>query len=123
MGKVFADKGYLGKELFEKLMDKGIELITKIKKNMKNKLMPLWDKLMLRKRSIIETIIDQLKNISQIEHSSHRSVANFFVHMIAGMAAYTLKDKKPSINRIYIDDLQGIYPELRLFRVLDSSMR
>ncbi len=63
MGKVFSDKGYLSKDLFEKLMDKGIELITQIRKNMKNAFMPLWDKLMLRKRSIIETIIDQLKNI------------------------------------------------------------
>ena len=63
IGKVFSDKGYLRKELFEKLMGKGIELITQIRENMKNAFMPLWDKLMLRKRSIIETIIDQLKNI------------------------------------------------------------
>ena len=99
--KVCADQGYIGKELFEKRMDKGIELITKIKKNMKNVLMPLWDQLMISKRSIIATMIDQLKNISQIEHSSHRSINNFLVNFIAGMAAYDLKDKKPSITNIY----------------------
>jgi hypothetical protein len=80
MGKVFADKGYLSKALFEKLMDKGMELITQIRKNIKNVFMPLWDKWMLRKRSIIETIIDHIKNISQIEHSRHRSIPNFLVH-------------------------------------------
>ncbi len=103
---MFGDKGYLSKVLFEKLMDKGVELITQIKKNMKNIFMPLWDKLMLRKRSIIETIIDQLKNISQIEHSRHRSLPNFLVNLIAGITAYSLKEKKPSIKKINIYDLQ-----------------
>ena len=106
IGKVFADKGYLSKELFEKLMGKGIELITQIRKNMKNAFMPLWDKLMLRKRSIIETIIDQLKNISQIEHCRHRSIPNFFVNLIAGITAYGLKEKKPSITNIHMTGLQ-----------------
>lgn len=106
LGKMFGDKGYLSKELFEKLMNKGLELITSIRKNMKNVCMNLWDKLMLRKRSIIETIIDQLKNISQIEHSRHRSVTNFFVNLIAGLTAYSLKEKKPSITNIYSNDLQ-----------------
>ena len=104
-GKVFGDKGYIKKELFETLMDKGIELVTKIKKNMKNAFIPLWDKLMLRKRSIIETIIDQLKNISQIEHSRHRSINNFLTNLIAGIGAYTLKSKKPSIKDVYNVDL------------------
>jgi hypothetical protein len=80
MGKVFADKGSLRKALFEKRMDKGMELVTQIRKNMKNVFMTLWDKWMLRKRSLIEIIIDQLKNISQIEHSRHRSIPNFLVH-------------------------------------------
>ncbi|WP_130721337.1 IS982-like element ISCca1 family transposase [Cardinium endosymbiont of Bemisia tabaci] len=106
IGKVFSDKGYISKELFEKLMEKGIELITHIKKNMKNAFMTLWDKLMLRKRSIIETIIDQLKNISQIEHSRHRSIPNFIVNLIAGITAYGLKEKKPAIANIYTTGLQ-----------------
>jgi len=97
-GKVFGDKGYISSELFNDLMEKGIQLITKIKSNMKNKFMPLIDKLLLRKRGIIETIIDQLKNISQIEHSRHRSGINFVVNIIAGLIAYTHQPKKPSLK-------------------------
>ena len=65
---------------------------------MKNKLLPMFDKLLLRKRSIIETVNDQLKNISQIEHSRHRSPVNFFVNLIAGLVAYIFREKKPSLN-------------------------
>lgn len=64
---------------------------------MTNTLMPLMDKLLLRKRAIIETINDQLKNISQIEHTRHRSIANFLVNVLAGLAAYTHRPMKPSI--------------------------
>ncbi len=97
-GKLFGDKGYISSDLFEHLMQKGVQLITRIKSNMKNKLMPLIDKLMLRKRGIIEMIIDQLKNISQIEHSRHRSPTNFLVNLLSGLIAYTLRPKKPSLN-------------------------
>ena len=83
---------------FQQLYNEGLILITSIRKNMKNHLMLLEDKLMLRKRSIIETINDQLKNISQIEHSRHRSYANFIVNLLAGLIAYALQAKKPSIN-------------------------
>jgi hypothetical protein len=65
---------------------------------MKDQLMLLSDKLLLRKQAIIESIIDQLKNISQIEHSRHRSPANFVVHLIAGLAAYSHQDKKPGLH-------------------------
>jgi hypothetical protein len=74
------------------------QVITKLRKNRKNKLLPLFDKLLLRKRSIIETVNDQLKNISQIEHSRHRSPFSFFVNLIAGLVAYTFREKKPSLN-------------------------
>ena len=97
-GKLFADRGYISKALFQQLYDEGLMLITTIRKNMKNKLMLLEDKLMLRKRSIIETINDQLKNISQIEHTRHRSFANFIVNLLAGLIAYSLQEKKPSIG-------------------------
>ena len=97
-GKVIGDKGYISSDLFDQLMQQGVQLITKIKSNMKNKLMPLIDKLMLRKRGIIETITDQLKNISQIEHSRHRSPTNFLVNLLSGLIAYTLRPKKPSLN-------------------------
>ncbi|NJM68493.1 MAG: IS982 family transposase [Acaryochloris sp. RU_4_1] len=98
-GKVLADRGYISQSLFETLLTQmGIQLITKPKRNMKNKLMPLIDKLLTRKRSIIETIIDQLKNISQIEHSRHRSPVNCLVNIVCGLIAYSHQPKKPSLN-------------------------
>lgn len=97
-GKVFADKGYISQKLAKQLLKTaGIQLITKLKRNMKQRLMPLNDRLMLRKRSIIESIIDQLKNISQIEHSRHRSPVNCFVNILGGLIAYCHQPKKPSI--------------------------
>src|SRR5258706_4317900 len=89
---------YLLQPVFEQLMQQGIRLITKLKSNIKNKLMVMSDKLLLRKRAIIETIHDQLKNISQIEHSRHRSPLNFRVNLFAGLIAYCLQPKKPSLG-------------------------
>jgi transposase len=98
-GKLIADRGYISQALFEQLLDTfGIQLITKLRKNMKNRLMPLMDKLLLRKRAIIESIVDQLKNISQIEHTRHRSPVNCFINIIAGLIAYCHQLKKPSLN-------------------------
>ena len=97
-GKLFGDRGYISQVLFEELFADGVQLITPIRKNMKNRLLPLWDKLLLRKRSIIETINDQLKNISQIAHTRHRSVTNFLINLIAGLLAYSHQPKKPSLN-------------------------
>jgi hypothetical protein len=97
-GKLFGDRGYISKDLFAALWSQGIKLITGIKKNMKNKLLPLMDKIMLRGRGIIETISDQLKNIQQIEHTRHRSPVNFGVNLISGLIAYQLQPKKPSLD-------------------------
>lgn len=97
-GKLFGDKGYLSQKLFEALLAMGVQLITPLRKNMKPRLMPWMDQVLLRKRAIIETVNDQLKNISQIEHSRHRSVTNFFVNLFAGLIAYSLRPKKPSLN-------------------------
>ena len=97
-GKLFADKGYIGKELMQTLFVDGVHLITNIKNNMKNSLMTMSDKIMLRKRSIIETVNDELKNICQIEHSRHRSFGNFITNIIAGLIAYSFLPKKPSIK-------------------------
>ena len=102
-GKLFADGGYLSQALFEQLFAQGLQLITPIRKNMANRLMPLMDKLLARKRSIIETINDQLKNISQIAHTRHRSVTNFLVNLMAGLLAYTFQPKKPSLNLVQAD--------------------
>jgi transposase len=98
-GKVFADRGYVSKKLARQMLQEwGIEFFAKPKRNMKNKLMKLTDKLLARKRSIIETVIDQLKNISQIEHSRHRSPINFMVNVMCGLIAYCHQPKKPALN-------------------------
>lgn len=98
-GKLIADRGYVSQPLFEQLLDTfGVQLITKLRKNMKNRLLPLVDKLLLRKRAIIESVVDQLKNISQIEHTRHRSPINCFINIIAGLIAYCHQPKKPSLN-------------------------
>jgi len=98
-GKLIADRGYISQALFEQLLETfDLQLITKLRKNMKNRLMPLMDKLLLRKRAIIESIVDQLKNISQIEHTRHRSPINAFINIIAGLIAYCHQPNKPSLN-------------------------
>lgn len=100
-GKLFADKGYVKQALFEQLFEQGIQLITppkKSKKKQETRLIPLLDKLLARKRSIIETINDQLKNISQIVHTRHRSPTNFLANLLCGLLAYTFQDKKPAIH-------------------------
>ena len=97
-GKLFGDRGYISTSLTQLLFEHGLHFITRLRKNMKNQLMHLSDKLLLRKRAIIESIIDQLKNISQIEHSRHRSPLNFVVHLVAGLIAYSHQDKKPGLH-------------------------
>ena len=97
-GQLFGDRGYISQALHDLLLGQGLELLTKIRKNMKNRVIRLWDKLLLRKRSLIETINDQLKNISQIEHTRHRSVTGFMVNLIAGLVAYSFRPKKPSLG-------------------------
>lgn len=98
-GKVFGDRGYIFQALAKTLRELfDIRLITKLRSNMKNQLMLMTDHLLVRRRAIIESIIDQLKNISQIEHFRHRSVSNFIVNVLCGLIAYCRKPKKPSLN-------------------------
>lgn len=97
-GKLFADAGYISGKLVEQLIEKGVLLLYKFKKNMKNKLILYSDKWLLKKRTIIETIFDILKNIFDLWHSRHRSVDNAFNNMIAALAAYQFLHKKPSIT-------------------------
>jgi len=98
-GRLFGDKGYISQPLAEQLLvTQGLRLITKLRKNMRHILLPLADRLLLRKRALIETIIDQLKNVCQIEHSRHRSPFNFLVHLLAGLVAYCHQPKKPSLD-------------------------
>ena len=97
-GKLFADKGYLSAPLANQLRQQGIELVTKVRKNMANRLLSLSDKWLLRRRAIIETINDQLKNISQIEHTRHRSPINFLINLVCGLIAYSHQPQKPSLR-------------------------
>ena len=105
-GKLVGDKGYISQNLFQRLFVDGIQLITKLKSNMKGALMSVSDRLLLRKRALIETINDELKNIAQIEHSRHRSFENFLVNLLSGIAAYCFFPKKPSINFKKVTDNQ-----------------
>lgn len=105
-GKVFGDKGYLSKPLAEQLMeDYAVELVTKVRSNMKAIVQDEFDRFLLRKRAIVESIYDQLKNISQIEHTRHRSLTGFMSNLLAGLIAYCQQPKKPSLNLQFIHQL------------------
>ena len=96
-GKLVGDKGYISKNLFQRLFVDGIQQITKLKSNMKGALMSVSDRLLLRKRAIIETVNDELKNIAQVEHSRHRSFDNFIVNLLGAISTYCFFPKKPCI--------------------------
>ena len=98
IGKLFGDRGYISQALFEQLSQQGLQLVPKIKMMMKNLLMSLLDKIILRKRAIIASLNDQLKNIAQIVHSRHRSPLNFMVNLIARLVAYTYQASRPSLD-------------------------
>ncbi len=98
-GKLIGDKGYLSQPLADQLWEEqGIQLLTKVRKNMPERVRDAWDNLLIRKRAVIESAFDFLKNTCQIEHSRHRSPTNCLVHVLAGLIAYTHLPKKPSIH-------------------------
>jgi len=97
-GLLLADKGYISKEWFQKLWKKGLHILAGIRKNMKNHLLPLYNKLLMRKRFIVETVLGVLKQDMGLEHSRHRSPANALVHIISCLVAYCLKTKKPQMK-------------------------
>lgn len=97
-GKVFGDRGHLSKKLQGSLAEQGVELITTLKKNMKKVTRTAFGQLPLRKRSIIETINDQLKNISGVEHTRHRSLTNYMINIVGGLISCSYQEKKPSLN-------------------------
>jgi hypothetical protein len=97
-GKLYGDKGYISSKLTQLLFVDGVQLITGIRDKMKNCLLELKDKILLRKRSVIETINDELKNICQVEHSRHRRFENFISNLISGLIAYSFFPKKPAIK-------------------------
>ena len=102
-------------ERMPRVADRGIHIVTGIRTNMKNRLMDEYDKIRLRKRSIIETINDMLKNVAQIVHTRHRSVSNFIVNLLAGMAAYAFYDTNPSINMEFEMEGEAEAKQLSIF--------
>ena len=98
LGKIYADKGYISQELFEVLFEDGKELITKLRKNMKGRVTAYFDRLMLRKRALIESVNDELKNICQIQHTRHRSPINWLMNLLSGLAGYIFLPKKPALK-------------------------
>lgn len=97
-GWLFGDKGYLGREFAEKLKENSIRLFTKVKKNMKDIVLTPAQNFYLKKRGIVETVIDQLKNLCQVEHSRHRKPINALVNIISALVAYSLKIRKPTVK-------------------------
>jgi len=102
-GLLFGDKGYLSKKLFLSLYHRGLKLITGIKKTMKNILLPFHEKILLRKRSLVETVFDYLKNKMMLEHTRHRSLINMFIHILSTLISYQLKSSKPSLNHFFLN--------------------
>ncbi|GBC63467.1 IS982 family transposase [Desulfonema ishimotonii] len=99
-GKLFGDKGYISKKLAEDLAEQGLQLITTLKKNMKKRDISLLDRILLRKRAVIETANDLLKNFFQIEHSRHRSASGFVANLFSALVAYSFYPKKPEMRGI-----------------------
>jgi len=97
-GQLFGDAGYVSQKLFEMLGEQGLHLITKIRKNMKNKILGLKEKYLLKRRSLIETVIDLLKDFQDLWHTRHRSIDNGFNNMLACLAAYNFRDIKPTFK-------------------------
>jgi len=108
-GKLYGDRGYISQELFEHLYLNGIQLVTRVKKNMKNMLMPIADKLLLLKRALVETVIGKLKFLDKLEHSRHRSVTNAFSHMLSCLINYQLHENKPSIKTLL--PIEGLHSQ------------
>jgi len=102
-GKLFGDKGYISKALSDLLFGNGIQLITQVRRNMKKQALSNEEKLLLRKRSVIETVNDELKNICQIEHTRHRSISGFLLNIMGAIAAYAFFPKKPSIKHQIVE--------------------
>ena len=97
-GLLFGDKGYIASKLFKDLYERGLKLVTRLRSNMKNKLMDISERLLLKRRGLVESVNDQLKNVSQIEHTRHRSVWNFLSNLMGGLLSYTFQREKPSLN-------------------------
>jgi hypothetical protein len=101
-GIACGDKGYISENKATSLLAQGISFVTKTKANMKKVARSVFEKYLLGQRSIIETVIEQLKSICLIEHSRHRKPDNFLANTLAALIAYTLKPRKPSIGQRFL---------------------
>jgi hypothetical protein len=106
-GKVYGDRGYISQNLFEELYEKGVQLITRIRANMKNVLMDTYDRLVLAKRGVIESVNMKLNLECQIEHHRHRSVLNFMTNLLAGLVSYSFDPHKPEIKPLHLKNCFG----------------
>ena len=110
-GRLFGDKGYVSQPLTRDLLQtRRVRLVTHLKRNMANRLLLLHEKVILRRRALVETVFDQLKHLLQIEHSRHRSPTNFAVNLLAGLTAYCHQPNKPSICRGGRPQLTAVIP-------------
>jgi hypothetical protein len=98
--KLIGDKGYLSKKLFQELFENGVTLITKIKKNMKDRLMEMTDKLMLMRRFFVETIFSSMKALRTLIHHRHRCPVNAVALLFAGLINYPLRADKPTLHSL-----------------------
>jgi transposase len=96
-GKLYGDKGYIAEWLTEFCKERNVDLITKARRNMRPRTHTPFDAALLKKRSLVETVIDELKNLCQIEHTRHRSPTNFAVNLMGGIVAYCLFPNKPTL--------------------------
>ena len=99
-GKIFGDRGYISQQLFQELLEQGVFMVTRVRKNMKNKLMSLVDKALLLKRALIESVFGKIKLLGKFENFRHRSVTSAFVHMVVALINYQLSNDKPSISSL-----------------------
>ena len=103
-GNLYGDKGYISEDLRKFLKDQGINFCYKVRKNMKPLGLSISDEVLLKKRTLVESVIKELKTQTQVEHSRHRSFENFRVNVVSALIAYQLLETKPSVN---LSELQG----------------
>lgn len=97
-GLLIGDKGYISSEHRERLAKQGLKLITKVRKNMQPVAMSRLEKSLLYRRTLVETVIGQLKSLYEIENAKIRSVWNIFTNLLGALLCYTINPTKPALN-------------------------
>ena len=111
-GSLYADRGYISKALREELREQGVNLVYKVRKNMKPLDLSVSDEVLLKKRMLIESVIRELKTQMQLEHTRHRSFENFQVNVFSALIAYQLLENKPSLNIHELQQISDWFPVL-----------